>query len=222
MSIAISPLPKIEGDFDILLELFTHSSLKDEGLGLHNEEYGDLDRLIKLGATAVENALCRHYFYKRPILAAEQISVEIQNAITPEKLREWCISWNIKSKFRAAPGACDILESPLEMQKFLNGYVGAMSIRNPLHQIQAWISSLVDPGAPQPLDTPPPVHEVAAKHGSQVTYDAEHVSGPAHMPVWRVVAKIDGVPFGEATAQSQKAGKEEAARSAFVAKGWGA
>ncbi|KAF7311035.1 hypothetical protein HMN09_00646900 [Mycena chlorophos] len=258
---SVPPLPRIEGDYNILLELFTHSSLKD---GSESEEYGDMDRLVQLGSAYLTQALTWHYFAKRPMLSADQISVEIANCMSPARMREWCITWNLKSKFRAAPGACDILEAPHEMQRFVDGYVGAMYLRNPLNQVQHWISSLIEPDAPQPLEPPPPVppggppmqyalpapriaappvpapynamvpqspsalpaitlqkiHETATKHGTSISYDAQHMGGPAHAPVWRVVAKIDGVDCGDATAPSQKAAKEEAARKAFVFKGW--
>ncbi|KAF7307040.1 hypothetical protein MIND_00497100 [Mycena indigotica] len=242
---SIPPLLKIEGDYDVLLEIYTHSSLKD-GSMLYNEEYGDVDRLIQRGTSTLNDGLYEHFFNKRPLLNVEQIADHVSKAVTPDKLREWCVSWNVKSKFRAAPGACDILDSPPDMERFLQAYIGALRLRNPQYQpleLPPPVPPAQYPGHtvqnsypptqsnyPQPPQVSAPtasggitlqkIHEAAAKNGCAMSYEAQQISGPAHNPTWQAVAKIDGIPFGEATAKSQKAAKEEAARKAFVAKGW--
>jgi hypothetical protein len=81
-------LPKIEGDVDIILDIYSHHSLKTDYM---NDEYGDTDRLVELGGKVLDMALASHLFHKRPILLAEQISVRILDlpcgAITLTMLR---------------------------------------------------------------------------------------------------------------------------------------
>ncbi|KAJ7235871.1 hypothetical protein B0H12DRAFT_1140939 [Mycena haematopus] len=164
----IPALPKIDGDVDIILDIYSHRSLG--GNDSLNEEYGNTDRLVQLGGVVFDMALVAHLFHRQPMLLAEQITEYARDAVSDEKLRTWFTFWNVKSRFRAAPGACDILESPEEMQRFFKSYVGALYIRNGVNHVQAWISALVDPGAaapppnadpfgapPPPLGNPPPL-----------------------------------------------------------------
>ncbi|KAF8216079.1 hypothetical protein K438DRAFT_1800039 [Mycena galopus ATCC 62051] len=166
----IPALPKIDGDVDIILDIYSHRSLGDNGY--INEEYGNTDRLVQLGGTVLDMTLVAHFFYRQPMLLPEQITNFSREAVSDDKLRTWLTFWNVKSKFRAAPGACEILESPEEMQRFFKSYVGALYIRNGgVNPVQAWISALVDPDAaappppnsnpfgapPPPLGNPPPL-----------------------------------------------------------------
>jgi len=239
----IPALPKIEGDVDVILDIYSHQSLK--GDNHMNEEYGNLDRLVEIGSRVVDMTLAVHFFHKRPMLLAEQITDEMQLAVSNAKLREWLSAWNIKSKFRAAPGTCEILESPDDMRKFFKAYVGALYIRNGVSQVQAWISALVDPNAdinsfgtpPPPIGLPPPqpghagsppptqfslliMNQIAAQKGLSVTYPAEQVAGSSHNPTWKVSCCINGERKGEGTARNQKTAKEEAARQAFAVLRW--
>jgi len=244
----IPALPKIEGDVDVILDIYSHQSLKPKDPGDMNEEYGDLDRLVEIGGRVVDMTLAVHFFHKRPMLLAEQITDEMQLAVSDAKLREWLSAWNIKSKFRAAPGTCEILESPDDMRRFFKAYVGALYIRNGVSQVQAWISALVDPNAdinsfgtpPPPIGLPPPLpqpshtgspppaqafsllimNQMASQKGLSVTYPAELVAGSSHNPTWKVSCYINGEKKGEGTGKNQKSAKEEAARQAFAVLRW--
>jgi hypothetical protein len=68
-------LPKIEGDVDILLDIYCHRSLKGNEDDSINEEYGNTDRLVELGGRVLDLTLVAHLFYRRPMLLAEQITV---------------------------------------------------------------------------------------------------------------------------------------------------
>ncbi|KAJ6575261.1 hypothetical protein B0H19DRAFT_1127907 [Mycena capillaripes] len=180
----IPPLPKIEGDIGIILDIYCHHSLK--GDPPMNDEYGDTDRLVELGAKALDMALATHYFYKRPLLLADQISDYAQDAVSDDKLRTWLTFYNIKSNFRTAPGTFEILESPDEMRRFFKAYIGALYIRNGPNHVQPWISSLIDPGAdmssfatpPQPLGLPPPLPHQMPPH---ISNNPLPTSGSAHI-----------------------------------------
>ncbi|KAF7320468.1 hypothetical protein MKEN_00831700 [Mycena kentingensis (nom. inval.)] len=247
--------PRIEGDIDLSLEVYTHASLK-QGWSA-NPEYGDFDRLLLLGGSVIEQTLIAHYFRQQPLLSAPEITAKIATAITPDKLKEWAVMWQLATKYRAAPGVCDILEAPDEIHSFFKATVAALYLRNPPRTAENWIISLIDPDAAPPppptvpppvpvaapsahyasppqifnngLSTPPPaapgltlqkIHEAATKYGATVAYSNEHAAGPSHAPVWRVNCRINGEIAGTATAASLKAAKEQAARAAYVAKGW--
>ncbi|KAJ7706034.1 hypothetical protein B0H17DRAFT_1035356 [Mycena rosella] len=231
--------PKIEGDVDILFDIYSHESLNYGGM---NNEYGDTNRLAELGARALEMYITAHMFLKRPMLTGDEISAHAKSAIPDNTLRDWLTIWNVKTKFRSAPGLPDILDSPPDMRKFLHAYIGAVYIRNGPQHAQAWISALVDPNAdvnsfgtpPPPLGMPPPVplqnpgsanvtlalvNQTAAIKRVAVTYPAEQV-GPPHAPTWTVRCCIDNVEKGRGTGKNQKLAKEEAARQAFQAMRW--
>ncbi|CAK5280577.1 unnamed protein product [Mycena citricolor] len=161
----VPPLPKITGDVDIILDVYSHESLKmgDE----RNIDYGDTGRLIELGEKAIQMALTFHFFNKRPMLDVEEIQVcvytfilfrlpnefrpeakaSIATVLSDENLREWLTAYNIKSKYKAAPNTVDILNSPEEMRKFFKSYAGALQHRNGLNHVISWITALVDPDA---------------------------------------------------------------------------
>lgn len=68
------PLPKLGGD--VILEVFTHRSLRFSGALLaEDSEYGDNERLAILGEKVLEAAVTDTLFRKRPMLKAEEIEV---------------------------------------------------------------------------------------------------------------------------------------------------
>ena len=80
------------------------------------------------------------------------------------------------------------------------------------------------------------VNQTAAQQRIQVAYPA-HQDGPPHQPTWTVrctsmftsgspcmcidFCKVNGVEKGIGVGKSQKLAKEEAARQAWAAMGWG-
>lgn len=73
MSSPLPALPKIEGDVDLILDVYTHRSLRmDTSL---NDDYGDTDRLAELGAKILDLTVTSHFFSKKPMLTASQIVV---------------------------------------------------------------------------------------------------------------------------------------------------
>jgi len=67
-------IPKIGGDVDILLDIYTHRSLRVPTLQM-NEEYGDADRLAVLGAAALDFSVTRYLFLLRPHVSETEIQV---------------------------------------------------------------------------------------------------------------------------------------------------
>lgn len=70
----LPPLPKIEGDVDLVLDVYTHNSLRFGGAPL-NEDYGDTDRLAELGAKILELAVTFHFYSKKPMMISTDIAV---------------------------------------------------------------------------------------------------------------------------------------------------
>lgn len=70
---SIPQLPKIEGNFDLFLDVHTHKSLRANAAP--NEQWGDTDRLAELGAKVLEMAVTYHFFSVRPFIAPDEIRV---------------------------------------------------------------------------------------------------------------------------------------------------
>ncbi|KII93595.1 hypothetical protein PLICRDRAFT_35823 [Plicaturopsis crispa FD-325 SS-3] len=63
-------------------------------------------------------------------------------------------------------------------------------------------------------------NQTAAQRGMSVSYPAES-TGPPHAPRWTVRCVVDGAEKGVGVGRNQKVAKEEAAKQAFQALGWG-
>ena len=67
-------LPKIDGETDILLDIYTHRSLRIGG-DLMNEEYGDPERLAELGQQVLRLAVTFHFYSLKPLIPSREIIV---------------------------------------------------------------------------------------------------------------------------------------------------
>lgn len=74
MANQLPKIPQIEGDYDLLLDVFTHTSLKFRGAPL-NDEYGDTERLAELGGKVLELIATQHFFWKKPFLSSTDMTV---------------------------------------------------------------------------------------------------------------------------------------------------
>ncbi|KAG6889997.1 hypothetical protein C0995_012957 [Termitomyces sp. Mi166 len=158
----LPPIPKIEGDVDLLLDVFTHRSLRFGQSAAMNNDYGDTDRLAELGHRILDLTVTFHYFSKRPMLSAAEVTRLSKEALSHDKLEAWLDSYDLKSKLRHAPGEQDMVGSPEEIRRFFDTYVGALYIRRGGAIIQDWISQLIDPDAQQ---RPPPQWPIPVPNG---------------------------------------------------------
>lgn len=71
----LPPIPEIGGDVDLLLEVYTHASLRNQSHTQMNAEYGDTDRLAELGASALDLAVTNYFYLVRPFLSGSEINV---------------------------------------------------------------------------------------------------------------------------------------------------
>ncbi|KAF8641004.1 hypothetical protein AX17_000649 [Amanita inopinata Kibby_2008] len=144
---SVPPLPKIDGEADIILDIYTHSSLSRNHSGLSdlNEEYGSPERLALLGKEVLNMTTTYHWYRRSPPLSAEQLQAKHRESLSEQRLLDCIAAYNLKRKLRYAPGA--IVDSEV-CRAFLDKYVGALYIRNGLPTVQEWVSKLVDPNAP--------------------------------------------------------------------------
>ncbi len=74
MDPSLPPLPTISGDPNIMLDVYTHSSVRHAG-GPSDPEYGNPERLAELGKRMLDLAVTYHFFHLKPHLAAGEIAV---------------------------------------------------------------------------------------------------------------------------------------------------
>lgn len=72
----LPPLPRIEGDIDLMLDVYTHSSLRMLDTPM-NDDYGDTPRLKELGQRVLELVVTYHLFNERPMLRQDEIQVSM-------------------------------------------------------------------------------------------------------------------------------------------------
>ncbi|KAF8167597.1 hypothetical protein B0H34DRAFT_779291 [Crassisporium funariophilum] len=168
----LPPLPKIEGDVDLMLDVYTHSSLRFGGAPM-NDDYGDTDRLAELGARVLELTVTNHLYLQRPMLSTNEIKDTRAHYTSDDQLDVWLKAYGLKEKLRVAPSEVHLLNKPEEMRKYFTTYLGALYIRNGLPTIQAWISRLIDPNAD--ICQPDPYAQPSAQGYGQQT-------GPSYFP----------------------------------------
>lgn len=144
----LPPLPKIEGDVELLLDVFTHNSLRMSSAPM-KEDYGDTDRLAELGAHVLRVVVATHYFRQKDpdFLPTEKMTEKIKETLSDETIDAWMNSYGLKTKLRIAPSEMQAINDTKEMRKVFETYVGALYIRNGLQSIQSWISQLIDPAS---------------------------------------------------------------------------
>ncbi|KAF5384773.1 hypothetical protein D9615_001262 [Tricholomella constricta] len=189
----LPPLPKIEGDVDLVLDVYTHHSLRFENAPM-NDDYGDTERLAELGAHILDLAVTFHYYSKKPMLTASQIAEHRAQALSPDKLKSWLDAYGLRNKLRFAPGAKDAIGTPEEIRRFFHTYVGALHIRNGMPTIQEWISRLIDPDAePNALQIPAPGSDMPLGQQTWSPPPLQPPSSPPPLPPFTTPSAGSGV-----------------------------
>jgi len=163
---SLPPFPPIPGDHDIVVDIWCHPSLQNGGDLVLNEEYGNTQRLEKLGAKVFDLAMTRHWFSKKPMLSPEEIGKKDLSSISEDTLLNWKTGYDLTRKIRVAPSSADDLNSPSETRRFFCTYVGALYIRAGLDVVQDWVSRLIDPEVVKQEPFPPPFGAPAPPPGS--------------------------------------------------------
>jgi dsRNA-specific ribonuclease len=94
-----------------MLEVFTHRSLRYEGAP-SNEEFGDSARLAELGAQVLQMIVTWLFFSKRPLLKAEEIVVQRDEALSDANIEAWLAAYKLREKLRFAASAMSQLHNP--------------------------------------------------------------------------------------------------------------
>lgn len=214
MAASLPPLPKIEGDVDLFLDVFTHNSLRMQSAPM-NEEYGNTDRLAVLGATVLRLAIATHFFRKKPQLSAEDIEKEIDKNLSDDIVDKWMNQYNLKTKLRIAPSEMKRIGDVKEMRKVFETYVGALYIRNGLHAVQPWISRLIDPNAmveeptvvvpPSSARTYAPIPPPSSAGSSRTTSSMSYQPAPPKSPPPPIPPPYS---MGSSSSQFQAAGSQ--------------
>jgi len=68
-------LPSIDGDLDLMLDVFTHKTAKNDPGIKEGTVHGDTDRLAELGAKILDVTVTYHLFSQRPYQSAEELKV---------------------------------------------------------------------------------------------------------------------------------------------------
>ncbi|TFK67459.1 hypothetical protein BDN72DRAFT_798898 [Pluteus cervinus] len=182
------PLPQIGGDSDIILDIYTHRSLRAED-DMSSEEYGNTDRLGALGENVLKTAITTHYFYARPMPSGPSISDLADDFLGDTNILEISQHYNVARRLRAASDV-PIANNPEELRRFWYVFVGALYVRNGMNAVQHFVSNLIDPESgtntiptgpppqpPQPPQPPPPDEQMNFLPGLP-RYDPSHPHGP--------------------------------------------
>ncbi|KAK0246240.1 hypothetical protein EDD85DRAFT_803573 [Armillaria nabsnona] len=153
MDPSLPTLPAISGDPNIMLDVYTHSSVRHNG-GTSDPEYGNPERLAELGKRMLDLAVTYHFFRLKPHLSAADIAARKDDTLSDDAIVRWIEGYELKNKIRAYPHT--ILDDPIELRIFFYTFIGALYIRNGIHEVQDWISHLIDPEhEPDPMPSPP-------------------------------------------------------------------
>ncbi|KAG6862194.1 hypothetical protein C0995_004276 [Termitomyces sp. Mi166 len=158
------PLPKVSSD--LVLQVFTHISLRRTSGSA--EDYGDNERLIRLGQLVLDAAVTSILFNKRPILTTQEIISEREAVLSDDHLNKWVTMYNLRQKLRCHPDLFRFLNDPKETRSIFCAYVGGVYAENGMETVQEWISHLLigQDGLPsdfrsseqehrQPIEPPP-------------------------------------------------------------------
>ncbi|KIK70671.1 hypothetical protein GYMLUDRAFT_32709 [Collybiopsis luxurians FD-317 M1] len=141
-------LPKIDGDVDLTLAVFTHPSLSGVNPGTNPSQY-DSDRLAEMGKQVLELATTTYLYSKRPFLNANDIRLQREVTLDENRIILWLEHYGLKTKLRAAP-EYRVHENLQEMKKYFCTYVGAVYVTSGLKAVENWIAQLADPNAEPP------------------------------------------------------------------------
>ncbi|KAL0572928.1 Interferon-induced, double-stranded RNA-activated protein kinase [Marasmius crinis-equi] len=152
----LPPMPKIDGDPDIILDLYTHRSLSTNGASFDNNDYGDTARLAVLGEKVMEFAVTRVLFNQTlPVLNAEEIEDKRVEIMSTANYEFWLDKYGLRKKLRADPSVSNPLSSDKDIRDYFHSFVGAIYHRNDhgWNDVKRWVAGLVNPDGRVPDDS---------------------------------------------------------------------
>jgi ribonuclease-3 len=230
------------------LAIFVHTSLKSS---VQNDNFGDDERLAFIGRQVLSMAVTEVLFEKRPMLTAVELESGREEALSDDSYDQWVTQYGMRDKVHCPPELRDELNGPMETRHLFDAYVGALQVEKGYLAVKAWIQPMIDPdfnpnsnqgstsygssGNPLPPASPPPplpastigqgvflasFNQTASQRGLKIEWEAKQ-SGPGHALTWNVECLVGGISKGHGVGKSKQLAKEEAARQAQAAMGWG-
>ncbi|TFK67460.1 hypothetical protein BDN72DRAFT_879638 [Pluteus cervinus] len=185
----LPPLPKIDGDSEIILDVYRHRTLRGD-TELDNSEYGDVWRLSDLGEQVFKTVATLHYFSKQPLEYHKAIVDLRRNALNEEKILEISRFYNIARHLRASPTS-RVEDDVEELRHFWYGFIGALYIRNGLDAVRDWVSRVIDP-----LYEPPTIRSESLSPSTPATSTRSGTPPPLHGVNYRYTGQYGGYRAG--------------------------
>ncbi|KAJ3541878.1 hypothetical protein NMY22_g3715 [Coprinellus aureogranulatus] len=241
-------LPRIRGDLGITIDVLTHRSLRATQ---HVAEAGtmegnaDPDRLAVLGSSVYQLVITDMVLGIEPKVNIEEARELIKAYTSPASKFEIVEHYQMKKQIRFLPTEIHLGDDVNEMACILDGYIGALYVRNSFDEIYNWLKLIlntpsdtstetegyttVEMSEPAGAVSSTGIHidhvsvslfnEMAQQRGVTVTYPQES-SGPPHIAMWTVRCYVNGIEKGVGRGQSVKAAKRTAVKAAWQALGW--
>lgn len=147
------PAPELQGE--LLLDVFTHRSLRQEGGG------GDNERYVVLGEKVLEASMTHCVFLCYPQFGRQEIEVcvpvlcvliradprnqeKVHTLLTDETFETWTNHYRFRDKLRYNANAADEVNSPQGAREIFYAYVGGVfsQATGPL-TVNAWVYRLI-------------------------------------------------------------------------------
>ncbi|KAF8445627.1 hypothetical protein L210DRAFT_881288 [Boletus edulis BED1] len=146
----IPPLPSIEGD--LLLDVLTRQSNRNNSSPPDNSEHGGVERLAELGDIVLGMTIMYILFQRTPFLSAADLSERHKELMDDENIKHWLTCYNLKARVRGLEDRSR-LDDQTEERTLFSSYVGAVYVQKGFPTLLTWISRLVSPES-EPLAAP--------------------------------------------------------------------
>jgi len=161
------PLPPITGD--IILETFTHRTLRFEG-AVNADQFSDNQRLAELGDQLLKLVATNSVYHRRsPAVKAVDMSLERDILLQQSRINEWVSMYKLRDRLRYLPSEVDIT-TPTEGRDLFCAYAGAVFVQSGMDVVSRWLSQLLDP------ENIPPFSDESSSSVSSTFTDHLHIT----------------------------------------------
>ncbi|KAF8490752.1 hypothetical protein JB92DRAFT_1295642 [Gautieria morchelliformis] len=150
--------PPIDLQGELLLNVFTHRSLRQDGGS------GDNERYAALGEKVFEASVTYSLFTTYPALVGKDIEERRAALLTDHNYEQWTKYYRLRDKLRFHSDAYHQVQSPEGAREIFHAYIGgAYTQTNGPLVVNRWVEHLVVP----PEDRPKPEEKVSSFYASQ-------------------------------------------------------
>ncbi|KAF8576088.1 hypothetical protein K439DRAFT_1419211 [Ramaria rubella] len=149
--------PNLHGE--LILDVFTHKSLRQHGVG------GDNERYATLGEKVFEAAVTNCIFRKYPLYGRKEIEEERAKQLSDQNYEQWTNFYRFRDKLRYSETVVSEVNSVQVTREVFHAYVGAVYTQvNGPSEVNTWAYHLITPAEdvkqefllPQLPKMPPP------------------------------------------------------------------